>query len=48
MWCFLDLQIHLKRLMLYFSEMEEFFDLDAFFRKRKKQCKDMSAFLWIV
>ena len=26
---FLDLQIHLKRLMLYFSEMEAFFDLDV-------------------
>lgn len=26
---FLDLQIHLKRLMLYFSEMEAFFDLNV-------------------
>lgn len=40
---FLDLQIHLKRLMLCFSEMEEFFDLDALKKERERKRKKNNA-----
>lgn len=42
-WCF-RLANTLERLMLYFSEMDFF----ILMFKKKKQCKNIRAFLWII